>query len=622
MSEEQEKYQRERPISEILLRLLSFVRPYRRRITGVVILMFITSVTGLSAPMLVRQAIDRGLEHHDRTALGIFAFAFLGVKLTQAIGLRFQMFNMVWIGQHAIMSVRERLFFKYIELHMGYYDHNRVGDMMARITEDSNSLQNFITWGVINTINNTFILAGIIILMLAYNWSLALLTFTILPPMIWLTRWWRKRSEVRYRAVREAVGVVSATLQESLSGMRIVQAFVREYREKTRFEDVATTELTASLRSDQLASIYMPGIDIISQVGVAIILGVGGIRVINGDMTAGTLIAFLLYLDMFFNPIRDLAMRLDQFQEASAAGDRILNVLDTQSDIQDIPDAPDLPKLQGKVELRNINFMYTIPEDAPIPENGKNAASEADSDTPDDTDDAPEKAHILHDLSLTVEPGQMVAFVGHTGAGKSTIVRLLGRFYQPQSGQILFDGHDICCCTLKSLRSQMAWVPQDTGLFATTVKENLQYGKLDATDEEIEAAARETGAHDFIAAMPKGYETDVEEGGSRLSAGQRQLVSFTRVLLADPAIVILDEATSAVDTVTELQMQAALAKLLKGRTSFVIAHRLSTITRADQVVVLDHGRIIELGTHMELLAQRGHYYDLYMTQLQGGEVEA
>ncbi len=602
MSEEQ-KYEREHPIREILTRLLSFVRPYRRRMVGVVILMFVTSAAGLIAPTLVRQAIDRGLEQRDKNALMAFALAFLAVKFTETVGLRFQMYNMVWIGQHAIMTVREKLFFKYLDLHMGYYDHNRVGDMMARITEDSNSLQNFITWGVINTISNTFTLVGIIAVMLIYNWSLALLTFTILPAMIWLTVWWRRRSKVRYRAVREAVGQVSATLQESLAGMRIVQAFVREYREKARFSDVTTTELNASLRSDQLASIYMPGIDIISQIGVAIVLGVGGFRVINGELSAGTLVAFLLYLDMFFNPIRDLAMRLDQFQEASAAGDRILNVLDTESEIQDIPNAPDLPPLEGAVEMHNVSFMYTKPED------GRNA-EEIQNDT---------EASVLHDIDLSVQPGQMVALVGHTGAGKSTLVRLLGRFYEPQSGHILFDEHDICCTSLKSLRQQMAWVPQDTGLFATTIKENLLYGRPDATDEQIEAAARATGAHEFITAMPKGYETDVEEGGSRLSTGQRQLISFTRALLANPAIIVLDEATSSVDTVTEIQMQAALGKLLEGRTSFVIAHRLSTITRADQVIVMDHGRIIERGTHKELIAQGGHYYDLYTTQLQGGE---
>lgn len=446
--------------------------------------------------------------------------------------------------------------------------------------------------------------------MLVFDWSLALLTFTILPPMIALTWWWRRQSAVRYRAVREAVGVVSATLQESLAGMRIIQAFVREYREQARFRHVTTTEINASLRADKLASIFLPGIDLISQIGVAIVVGVGGYRVLNGDLTAGTLVAFLMYLNMFFDPIRDLAMRLDQFQEAAAAGERILNVLDTEPDIVDRPGAIELPRTKGGIELRNVSFRYTSSgaESGGERENGREPA---------ESNEEGSSENVLHDIDLVVKPGQTVALVGHTGAGKSTLVRLLGRFYDPQSGQILIDGVDISIVTMKSLRDQMAWVPQDTGLFATTIRENLRYGRLDASDEEIEAAARETGAHDFIMALPKGYDTDVEEGGSRLSTGQRQLISFTRALLADPVVIVLDEATSSVDTVTELQMQAALGKLLQGRTAFVIAHRLSTIVRADQVIVMEHGRIIERGTHEELLAARGHYYHLYSTQLQG-----
>ena len=603
----------ERPITETLLRLLEFVQPYRRRVIGVLALMFITSTAVIVAPVLVRQAINEGMAKGDETALIRYGLLFFGVIVVEAVGLRIQMYNMIWIGQHAIMAVRQRLFFTYLDLNLSYFDHNRVGDLMARITEDSNSLQNFITWAVVNTIGNIFTLTGIIILMLVFNWSLALLTFLILPPMIALTFWWRRRSEKRYRAVREAVGVVSAALQENLAGMRIVQAFVREHEERRRFSDVATTELRASLRADFLSSVFLPGIDLISQVGIAIVIGVGGYRVLNGTLDAGTLVAFLLYLDRFFEPIRDLAMRLDQFQEAAAAGERILNVIDATADIQDSPDAGDLKHIDGHVEMRNVSFYYTTPEGAPLTDAPSDLSEQhAEDDLPSD-----KPADILHEITLDVLPGQTVALVEHTGAGKSSLVRLLGRFYEAQEGEILFDGVNIRDVTMKSLREQMAWVPQDSTLFATTIGENLRYGKLDATAEQIEAAARETGAHDFISQLPKGYDTEVEEGGGRLSAGQRQLVSFTRALLADPRVIILDEATSSVDTITELQMQAALSKLLEGRTAFVIAHRLSTIVRADQVLVMDHGEIIERGTHQELIANHGHYYELYTTQLEG-----
>ncbi|WP_119072875.1 ABC transporter ATP-binding protein [Aggregatilinea lenta] len=603
-----DKAQLERPMLETLSRLLGFVQPYRRRVIGVVLLMLVTSATVLISPSLVRQAINQGLVAGDSGALTRYSLLFLITVTVEAFGLRAQMWHMIWIGQHAIQQVRQALFYKYLDMDMSYYDHNRVGDMMARITEDSNSLQNFITWAVINFISNSMILVGIVVLLLIFDWSLALLTLVIVPLMAGLTLWWRRRATRQYRAVREAVGVVSATLQESLAGMRIIQAFVREYRQTSQFQAVATGELRASLRADMLSSVFLPGIDVISQLGIAMVIAVGGVRVLNGTLDPGTLVAFLLYLNLFFDPIRDLAMRLDQFQEAAAAGERILNVLDTQPEIVSHPGADPLPRLRGEVEMRDVSFTYVLPDQD---QSGDEVAADAHAD-----DEAP--ANILHDVSLSVAPGQMVALVGHTGAGKSTLVRLLGRFYEPQSGQILFDGHDITAATLDSLRAQMAWVPQDIGLFATTIRDNLRYGRLDATDEEIEAAARETGAHEFISQFPKGYDTDVEEGGSRLSAGQRQLISFTRALLADPVIIVLDEATSSVDTLTELQMQAALGRILEGRTSFVIAHRLSTIVRADQVVVMDHGRIIERGTHAELLAQHGHYYNLYMTQLRGG----
>ena len=606
----------ERPVTETLGRILGYLTPYRTRAGLTVVLMLLTSAAVLLAPALVRQAINDGIARRDEGALVRYSLMFLGVIVGEAVGLRLQMFNMIWIGQHTIMALRRDIFYKYLDLNMTYFDYHRVGDLMSRITEDSNAIERFITWGVINMISNVFTLLGIIILMLIFDWSLALLTFTVLPLMAGLTLWWRRLSAQRWRAAREAVGVVSATLQENLSGMRIVQAYVREYVERSRFSAVAAEEVRASLRADKLASLFMPGIDVISQLGVAIVIGVGGVRVLIGDLNAGTLVAFLLYVNLFFDPIRDLAMRLDQFQEAAAASERILAVLEAESDIQDNPNAKSLPKMEGAVEFRHVDFAYVKPARELI-----RAVDRADDDgrlpAPAPTPESDEPVQVLHDITLNVRPGETVALVGHTGAGNSSLVRLLGRFYEAQSGEILFDGHPIRSITIASLRGHMAWVPQDTGLFATTIRENLRYGRLDAPDEEITAAARETGAHEFIALLAKGYDTEVEEGGSRLSTGQRQLISFTRALLADPSIIILDEATSSVDTVTELQMQAGLRKLLEGRTAFVIAHRLSTIVRADQVIVMDHGQIIEHGTHEELLEARGHYYNLYTTQLEG-----
>jgi len=611
-----------RPVGQTYRRILGYVMPYRTRVVITTLLMLVTSAAVLIAPALVRQAINVGMAQRDEAALLRYSLLFLGVIVTEAVGLRLQMFNMIWIGQHTVMAVRRDLFYRYLDLNLSYFDHNRVGDMMARVTEDSNALERFITWGVINMISNIFTLMGIIVLMLVYDWSLALLTFTVLPLMFGLTLWWRGLSARRYRAVREAVGVVSASLQENLAGMRTVQAFVREYREKSRFSEVAGTELHASLRADKLASIFMPGIDIIAQLGTAIVIGAGGIRVLNGDLSAGTLVAFLLYVNLFFDPIRDLARRLDQFQEAAAAGERILAVLEAEPDIQDAPGAAPLDEMAGAVEFQQVDFAYVKPQrelirDADRAAGNGRASAPAQHDATEAGDSQDEPAPILHDITLSVRPGETVALVGHTGAGKSSLVRLLGRFYEIQSGDILFDGHPIRSITIASLRQHMAWVPQDTGLFATTIRDNLRYGRLDATEDEIIAAARETGAHEFISRLPRGYDTEVEEGGSRLSTGQRQLISFTRALLADPRIIILDEATSAVDTVTELQMQAGLRKLLQGRTAFVIAHRLSTIVRADQVIVMDHGRIVERGTHDELLDARGPYYHLYTTQLQG-----
>jgi ATP-binding cassette subfamily B protein/subfamily B ATP-binding cassette protein MsbA len=444
-------------------------------------------------------------------------------------------------------------------------------------------LREFVTWAMIAVARDIFTLVAIMAAMLAMNLRLSLLTFTVIPLMGLVTIIFRRRARETYRQVRAAISWVNSILAENINGVRVVQAFARERINLQHFRDVVNdNNLKTNLRAARLTSIFFPSIDLLGTLATALVVWLGGAAVLGERITPGVLVAFVLYIDRFFNPIRDLSRRYDTFQSTMAGGERIINLLETPKEVEDAQDAIELPTIRGEVRFENVSYHY-----------------------PDD--DRP----VLEDINLHIQPGKTVALVGRTGAGKTTLVKLLARFHDPVEGAVSIDGHDLRHVQQASLRSQMGIVLQDPYLFSGSVRENIAFGRLDAHDDDIEAAARAVGADQFIAQMRFGMETPVEEGGVVLSVGQRQLVSFARALLADPRILILDEATSSVDTQTEHQIQRALERLLKGRTAFVIAHRLSTVINADLIIVLDEGRIVEQGSHADLLAKRGPYFRLY-----------
>jgi ATP-binding cassette subfamily B protein/subfamily B ATP-binding cassette protein MsbA len=451
------------------------------------------------------------------------------------------------------------------------------------VINDVSVLRQFVTWAIVASARDIFVLVGIIIAMISMNVRLSLITFTVLPIMAALTIIFQNKARANYRLVRSSVSWVNSVLAENVNGVRVVQAFSRQPLNYQFFrEEVNQYNLDLNLTSARLASAFFPAIDVLGSVATALVIWFGSQAVLGEQVSAGVLVAFVLYVGRFFGPIRHLSQRFDQMQSTMAGSERIFNLLDTPLEVEDSVDSKIMPKIKGDVSFRGVDFHYS------------------DDDT-----------LILQDINLNVESGQSVALVGKTGAGKSTLIKLLSRFHDPTAGQVLIDNIDIRSVTQRSLRSQMGIVLQDPFLFNGTVADNIRFGCLDCPNSEVEAAAKAVGAHSFITKLREGYNTSVEEGGVILSVGQRQLISFARALLASPRILILDEATSSVDTQTELIIQNALARLLQGRTAFVIAHRLSTIVKADQILVVDGGSIVEQGTHKSLIEQNGHYASLY-----------
>ncbi len=597
---EQKRLERERRVKDLLpdedndlgkaydgrlvRRIAYHAAPYKYRLIAAVLLMAISALLSAAGPWIIGKAIDDGIRTSSLSVLRFWSALFIVVAVGEWVTNRGRISLMAFVGTKIVADLREALFRHLHTLSLNFYNNYSVGRLMSRLISDVGVLQDFVSWSLTGLTRALFSLIGITIAMLWLNWQLTLVSFAVLPLMFWLTNYWRKNVRSAYQATRQRLSLINGYLNESITGIRVTQSFAREARNYQYFDDLNSSFLEANLDAAKLTAIFFPGVDFMGSLATALVVGVGGYLVLGDTLTAGTLIAFVFYVQRFFDPIRELAQRYNTFQSTMAASERVFRLLDTEPDLQDRPDAVDLPPISGAVEFQKVSFSY------------KNSEP------------------VLRDINLSVAPGERVALVGETGAGKSTIIRLLARFFEVSDGVLLVDGYDIRQVTRASLRRQLGIVLQDTFLFSGNIADNIRYGQLEATDEQVIAAAEAVGADAFIRRLPEGYQTDVGENGVNLSVGQRQMVSFARALLADPRILILDEATSSVDTATEQLIQLGLDRLMEGRTSFVIAHRLSTIVSADKIVVLDSGRIVEMGTHEELLRRHGRYYDLYTMQ--------
>ena len=565
--------------------LLLFLRPYYKQMLISLVLMIIVTAAAVSGPYFVKLAIDEGIRANNLVALRNVALAYFVVSIIQLVTNIARVRIMSRVGQHVLYDVRTAMFHHLQKLSLSFYNRYSVGRVITRVINDVGTLREFITWAVLAIVRNLLAIIGTLIAMLSLNLRLSLLTFTVLPLMILATILFRRAARRNYRKVRSAISWTNSVLAENVNGVRVVQAFSRQQHNYKNFKDyVNRYSLETSLDAARVASVFTPIVDVLGAVATALVVYVGGTAVLGESISPGDLIAFVLYIDRLFDPIRDLSRRFDTLQSTMAGGERILELLHTPVEVQDAENAHEMEPVVGDVRFEDVQFHY--PDDPML---------------------------VLDGINLDVHAGETVALVGETGAGKTTIVKLLTRFHDPTSGCIRIDGLDLRTVTQSSLREQMGMVLQDPFLFNGSVRENILFGRLNASDEDVVAAATAVGAHDFIMRLKNGYETSVEEGGATLSVGQRQLISFARALLADPRILILDEATSSVDTQTEHIIQQALATLLHGRTSFVIAHRLSTITNADKIVVIHDGKIVEQGTHTELLTDQGMYYELYKT---------
>ncbi|BAD41708.1 ABC transporter ATP-binding protein [Symbiobacterium thermophilum IAM 14863] len=573
-----------------IYRLLgTLIRPYVPKLAAGVLLMVATALTGLVGPYLTQVAIDRFVAERDPAGLDLVALAFLATALLNWWSSYGQTYIVSYVGQSIIYDLRDRMFRHLQRLSFRFFDSMATGRIMSRLMSDVDAINQLVSSGLVSLFADSMVLVTIMGTMLWMNWRLALVSFITIPTLLLVLRLFRGWMRDAFMAQRRRAADMNAHLAEAIAGIRVTQAYVREARNQAQFDGINERLRQANLGAVRVWATMMPSIEVVSAFGVTLVLWYGGILLRGGtaDVTVGQVAAFILYLNRFFQPIRDLSQVFNVFQAAVVSAERVAELLDQQPEIVDRPGARDLPRVAGRVEFRDVVFGY---EPGQV---------------------------VLKGINLRAEPGETIALVGPTGAGKSSVINLLARFYEPQEGQVLVDGVDLSTVTQRSWRSQLGIVLQDTFLFSGTIRDNIRYGRPDATDEEVEAAARAVGAHDFIVRLEKGYDTEVHERGAKLSVGQRQLIAFARALCADPAVLILDEATSNIDTHTEAVIQEALQTLLRGRTAFVIAHRLSTIRSADRIYYIEDGQVVEQGRHAELLALGGRYARMYRGQWEG-----
>lgn len=568
---------------EYLVRLLQYMKPYKKTVTVITLLMLLTGIANVITPEILKITIDKFIPNGHISSIIIAAIVLTVITLITVFITKYKIRSMNDVGQNVVASLRNAVFTHLQKLPFTYFDNRPHGKILVRVVQYVNSLSDLLSNGLVNIITDVFNVVVILVVMLVVNWKLALVAMAPFPVFviaIFLMKTSLHRAWQEYSAKNSNL---TAYIQESISGMKVTQAYSREHFNQEIFHDMVSQTRGKWMRAQRIAQAIGPMVDIASIVAM-LLLYVYGIYHFGNGITIGMLTQFTIYVTMFWNPVVNLANQYNSLTTASAYMERVFELLDEEPNVKDLPDAKKMPEIHGDVKFDHVYFAYEP------------------------------KQMILNDVSFEVKQGETIALVGPTGAGKTTVINLLSRFYNLTDGRILIDGEDISKVTLQSLRRQMGVMLQDTFIFSGTIRDNIRYSKLDATDDEIREAARTVCADEFIQKMEEGYNTEVNERGSRLSAGQRQLISFARALLADPKILILDEATSSIDTETEMMLQRGLDRLLEGRTSFVIAHRLSTIKNADRIMYIDKGRIIESGSHDELMEKQGAYYRLYTAQ--------
>lgn len=575
----------------LYLRILSYIKPYMHRLIFAMFCTIMAAAGNLYIPWIIKDMIDEVLADKNGTMLNWIAASIIAIFVVRGLFWYGQNYLMSYVGQSVIIDIRAAVFKKLQRLSVSFYDKNKTGTIMSYVTNDVNALQSAMVENTIEMITEGFILIGSVVAMIYLDWRLTLFTVCTFPVVLWFMEFFGKKIRKTGGRIQECTADITSVLQESVASARVIKSFVREDYEVDRFDVENRANFRANMKNAQLMATLTPVVELVAAIGVTMIIWYGGNNVINGTITAGSLVAFLTYAVNISNPIKRLTRVIGNIQKALAAAQRVFMIIDMPEEIAESRDAKQLPEVSGKVEFQNVSFAYDY------------------------------KGNVITDLSFSVKPGEVIAIVGPSGAGKSTIANLLPRFYDVNKGDIKIDGHSVREVTLDSLREQVGIVPQETMLFNGSVYNNILYGRLDATKEEIEAAAKAANAHDFIMQLTDGYETKLGDRGVNLSGGQRQRIAIARAILKNPRILILDEATSALDTESERVVQEALDRLMVGRTSFVIAHRLSTVKNADKILVLEKGNLVESGTHDELLALDGLYAHLYKIQYRNKEAK-